>query len=269
MMAEHRRDARSTAGELATDDGGVLEREQRHFDGLSDAFDAAAMPPRPPDEWEHALLSRIGDVSGRRVLELGCGTGDLSLALVDRGALLTALDLSPGMVKVARGRAARYRPESTPEFIVAPVEETGLPGGGFDLVVGKWILHHVDLDSGAREVRRLLRAGGRGVFAETSGLNPLLSVARRTFVGRWGVARYGTDDEHPIGRADLRLLRRHFSSVEVDAPIFWLVQMVDRHLLMWRYPRATQACRRVDAALARVVPPIRRYSYWIVVDVRR
>ena len=219
-MAGHRRVTSSTAGELANHDGGVLEREQRHFDELADAFEAAAMPPRPPDEWEDALLSRIGDVSGHRVLELGCGTGDLSLALLDRGAQLTALDLSPGMVEVARGRAARYRPDSTPEFIVAPVEETGLTGGQFDLVVGKWILHHVDVDSGAREVARVLRDGGRGVFAETSGLNPLLLMARRRLVGRWGVARYGTHDEHPIERADLRLLRRHFSSVEVEAPVF-------------------------------------------------
>jgi ubiquinone/menaquinone biosynthesis C-methylase UbiE len=268
-MAGHRRVTGSMSAERAEHASGVLEREQRHFDDLADTLEAAAMPPRPPDEWEQALLSRIGDVSGRRVLELGCGAGHLSLALLDRGAQLTALDLSPGMVDVARGRAARYRPDSTAEFIVAPVEDTGLPAGRFDLVVGKWILHHVDLDRGAREVARVLRDGGRGVFAETSGLNPLLRVARRRFVGRWGVARYGTADEHPIEEADLRVLERHFSSVEVDAPVFWLVQMVDRHLLKWRYPRATRACRRIDAALVRALPSIRRHSYWIVVDVRR
>jgi SAM-dependent methyltransferase len=247
----------------------VLEREARHFDRLAGEIDPADAPPAPPDEWEQSILDRLGDVSGRQVLELGCGAGDLSLALLERGANLTALDISPGMVDLARARVARYRPGAQARFLVTPVEETGLPQDAFDLVVGKWVLHHVDFERGVREVARVLRPGGRGVFAETSALNPALIWARRRLVGRHRVARCGTDDERPLGEAEFDVMRRHFSSVEVDFPVFWLVQMGDRHLLKWRFPRLTRACRRIDAALFRAVPPIRRYGYWIVVEARQ
>jgi ubiquinone/menaquinone biosynthesis C-methylase UbiE len=246
----------------------ALERERRHFDRLAAHVEPASTPPRPPDEWEQPLLSRIGDIAGRTVLELGCGAGDLSLALLERGAHLTALDLSPGMVNLARKRAALYRPGAHAEFIVAPVEHTNLPGRSFDLVVGKWILHHLDVEKAGLELRRLLRDDGRGIFAETSALNPLLLWARRRLVGRRKVARYGTDDEHPLGQAEFQLLRRHFSVVEVDAPVFWLVQMVDRHLLQRRFQWVSRFCRRIDNGLVRVLPWLRRYSYWIVVEVR-
>jgi SAM-dependent methyltransferase len=246
----------------------VLEREARHFDRLAGEIDPADAPPVAPDEWEQSILDRIGDVSGRRVLELGCGAGDLSLALLERGAQLTALDISPGMVELARARVALHRPQAQARFMVAPVEETGLPQRAFDLVVGKWVLHHVDFERGVREVARVLRPDGVGVFAETSALNPALIWARRRLVGRHRVVRCGTDDERPLGEAEFDVMRRHFASVEVGYPVFWLVQMGDRHLLKWRYPRLTRACRRIDAALSRAVPPIHRYGYWIVVEAR-
>ena len=117
-------------------------------------YDAAAAERRVPgrtDTYDLALLKACGDIDGLRVLELGCGAGDLSVELLRRGARLTAIDISPGMVELARSRAGAA------SFVVAPAEDTGLPDASFDLVVGKWVLHHVDVAAAAREVDRLLR----------------------------------------------------------------------------------------------------------------
>ena len=242
-------------------------RERSHHDRLAEGLDPGTMPPGPPDEWERALLAAAGDVEGLRVLELGAGDGGLSLALLERGADLTALDVSPSMVAVAEARAQRFAPGRQARFLVRPAEDTGLEDAGFDLVIGKWLLHHVDVSRAAAEIARVLRPGGRGLFMETSGLNPALLLARRHIVGRLGVARFGTPDERPLGRGDLRLLARHFGRVSVDFPSFWLVQMIDRHITRERWPAVARACRRADAALGRT--SLRRYGYWMLVELER
>lgn len=61
-----------------------------------------------------------------------------------------------------RSRAAR-------SFVAQPVKRTGLPSESFDVIVGRWILHHVDLGQAASELARLLAPGGRAVFLENSG----------------------------------------------------------------------------------------------------
>lgn len=238
-------------------------RERAHYDAHAQALDPVAMPPRPPDEWEAAVLGSAGPLPGRRVLELGCGDGSLSLALLAGGAQLTALDLSPASVALAEARAARWAPDAHRRFLVAPAEATGLPAGVFDLVVGKWVLHHLPLRPAAQEIARLLAPGGRAVFVETSGLNPVLALARRLLPGRLGVARCGTEDERPLGRSELSLLEQFFATVDVDFPVFWLAQMVDRHVVQWRSVRFTRGARRLDAALARRLPPVTRYGYWV------
>src|SRR5207245_1112983 len=107
-----------------------------------------------------------------------------------------------GMVAIAEQRARHFAPGMPVEFLVAPVEQTGLPSESFDVVAGKWILHHADVKLAACEVRRVLKKGGKGVFAENSGLNPILGFARTHLAGRLGIPRYGTDDEHPLTSAD-------------------------------------------------------------------
>lgn len=247
---------------------GRAAREREHFDALTRALEPAAMPPRPPDEWEAAVLAAAGPLRGRRVLELGCGDGSLSLALLAARVELTALDLSPASVALAEARAGRWAPDASARFLVAPAQDTGLPAGAFDLVVGKWVLHHLPLRPAAEEIARLLAPGGRAVFVETSALNPLLALARRLLPGRLGVARCGTEDERPLGRSELALLGQSFSTLTADFPVFWLAQMVDRHVVQWRSPRFTAAMRRLDHTLARRLPWLTRYGYWVRVTCR-
>src|ERR687895_448069 len=176
-------------------EAGRSERERAFYDA-----EAAGHAHTRLDAYDESLLDALGPVEGRSVLELGCGAGRLSLELLRRGARLTAIDISPGMVEVARSRAAGA------SFEVAPAEETGLPGGSFDLVVGKWVLHHVHVGAAAREVHRLLRPGGRAVFFENQDRNPLLRLARRRLWGSRRLTWVGTQDEHPLSRDDFGAL---------------------------------------------------------------
>src|SRR4051794_28962298 len=156
----------------------VRRRERAFYDRQ-----AAAGAPRPPDEYDRALIDALGPIEGLRVLELGCGRGGLTVELVRAGAEVVAVDVSPAMVAVARERA----PEAS--FLVAPVEDTGLEPESFDRVVGKWILHHAEVGAAGREIARLLRPGGRAAFFENHDRNPVLRGARKLL---WRLGRGGT-----------------------------------------------------------------------------
>lgn len=247
---------------------GIREREAAHHDRFAAELDPASMPPTEPNRIERMLLDAIGPVSGLRVLELGCGHGDLALQLLDRGAHVVGIDVSSGMVDVARARAERFRPNARADLRVAPVEETGVEDGSIDLVTGKWILHHVDLAAAAREVHRVLRPGGRGVFFENHSLNPLLAAGRKHLVGRFGIHRFGTEDEHPLTRADYELWRSTFASLQLDYPDFHFVELLARQLFTERM-RVRAAARRVDELVWRRLPALRPYGYHVIVDVRR
>ncbi len=64
------------------------------------------------------------------------------------------------------------------EFVAAAGEQLPLENDRFDVVVGKAILHHLDVALAGAELRRVLRPGGRAAFAEPLGTNPLLTFAR-------------------------------------------------------------------------------------------
>ncbi|MFC5996632.1 class I SAM-dependent methyltransferase [Pseudonocardia hispaniensis] len=104
-----------------------------------------------------------------RALELGCGTGFFLLnlmqaGLAERGSLT---DLSPGMVQAAlRNAGSLGLCEGRVDGRVADAERIPYDDDTFDVVVGHAVLHHIpDVEGALREVLRVLRPGGRFVFA--------------------------------------------------------------------------------------------------------
>lgn len=121
-----------------------------------------------------------------RVLELGCGTGNLTLRLLDRdpGAHVRTVDAAPEMTDVAARRAgARPRPFPL-ATITARFEELSFPAESFDLVVSCMSLHHVvDKAQLYSRVRRWLAPGGVFAFAdEILGATP---ESQQIFWDRW------------------------------------------------------------------------------------
>jgi SAM-dependent methyltransferase len=107
-----------------------------------------------------------GTETYEHALELGCGTGFFLLNLMQGGVIEkgSVTDLSPGMVEVATRNAANLGLDVAGR--VADAETIPVPDASVDLVVGHAVLHHIpDLDAAFREILRVLRPGGRFVFA--------------------------------------------------------------------------------------------------------
>ena len=241
-----------------------LERERAFHDRLAATLDPRAMPPEPLGPLEQAMLTAAQIAPGDRVLDVGCGSGDLTIHLLLRGADVTGIDLSPGILALADDRIRLYARGRAADLRAMPVEAMALSDDAFDVVVGRFILHHLDIGRAAPEIARVLRPGGRAAFAENSGRNPLLMAARRHVVGRFGVPRLGTDDEAPLSDADVAAITPHFAEVRLAYPVFEFFRIFDRQVLRFRSPYASRLLRGLDRAAA-AVPAVRPYSFRVLV----
>jgi SAM-dependent methyltransferase len=118
---------------------------------------------RPVDNnwWEvFEALVEEGDLIGRRVLDVGCGTGTLAVALAERGARAWGVDTSEEMLEQARRRR-----QMDVAFKRAPAEELPFKNGWFERAVFRLVVHTVDRPRAFAEVRRVLVPAGRVVIA--------------------------------------------------------------------------------------------------------
>jgi SAM-dependent methyltransferase len=142
-------------------DANADEYQAEHGEYLGDA--RFLWCPEGVDEAEAGLL---GPVAGRDVLEVGCGAAQCARWLADRGARVTAFDLSARQLRHARRIDERLGREP---LRLVQAEATALPfaDGSFDLACSAFGAVPFVADSALlmREVARVLRPGGRWVFA--------------------------------------------------------------------------------------------------------
>jgi SAM-dependent methyltransferase len=102
-------------------------------------------------------LAAAGVAPGARVLEIGCGTGQATVALAERGYRIVAVELGPDMAAVARRNLAAF---DSVEVVTAAFEEWPLPGEPFDVVFSATAFHWVDPAVRVAKSADALRPGG-------------------------------------------------------------------------------------------------------------
>lgn len=190
-------------------------------------------------------------------LEYGCGTGALAFDLAAKGCRSAAIDISPVAIETAETEA-RERGLDV-RFAEMNAEAMSFEPNSFDLVYGSGILHHLDIERATTEVVRVLRPGGRAVFLEPLGYNPLINAYRRT------TPEMRTVDEHPLLQADLTLIERHSSDFE--ACFHGLTSIAAAPLMETPIgPQLASLCRRVDQALF-AVPKVGLLAWMVVIEM--
>lgn len=123
-------------------------------------FDRIAEFPTPA--WNHnghyhGFLLKSVPSGAKRALEIGCGQGDFSRLLAGRCNHVTALDLSPEMIRRATTRSREF---PNIDFEIADVLEWDFPADGFDFVVSIATLHHLPTAEILAKMKAALKPGG-------------------------------------------------------------------------------------------------------------
>ena len=126
-----------------------------------------------------ALQKAMGDIKNKRILDLGCGAGDLSHALSEQGAEVMGIDISENWIDICK---KEYSDQKNLEFLVADGSDLNqLTDSSFDFVVMNMVLLNVpEIDKVQKifkEVSRILKESGQLIFSD---LHPLALMIQNT-----------------------------------------------------------------------------------------
>lgn len=157
------------------------------------------------------VLAAAAVQPGELVVDLGCGTGQLSLPLAERGGRVLAVDVSQDMVDRLE-EAASGRGITSLESAAVPIEDLNLPACSVDLVVSSYALHHLRDADKARLVSAAfgwLRPGGRLVVADMMFGRGASSSDRKIIAGKVrALARKGPGGWWRVAKNAARYLLR-------------------------------------------------------------
>lgn len=258
-------------------DGSLTERQQREREYYSvfsrkyaekpvdfDPVDRA-LPPRPwnPYWYSERRLLEFYDSGARRLLDFGCGWGDVAIRAARAGFEVHGFDITDENVAIARTRAEKSGLSDRAHFTVAAAEQLHYPDTTFDVVIGIDILHHVDIPAAMAECHRVLRPGGRIVFKEPVEA-PLFDKLRNTWIMRKlfpneaSLADHITKDERKLDRNDVRTVRDHFPDAEFRP--FRMLARAERVLPLGA------AWQKLDMHLLDRLPPLRPFAGFVVIE---
>jgi len=202
--------------------------------------------------WE-GMMDFVGDLGGKRVLFVGCGESSAAaVEMADRGATVWCVDISPASIGKIIRHAEAHRAHAV-HAIVADAEHMPFKDGSFQIVVGKAVLHHLEVQRFMAELRRVCSPGGIFVFSEPLGTNPLINLFRRL------TPTLRVPTEHPFTRDDIEGIRRHCASLRLKHSLFLALGSLPWFLVGLR-PLGRfffRLLRWADQVLFAVCPPTR------------
>lgn len=185
-----------------------------------------------PDYYQYAY-KLLGDINGKNILDMGCGTGKSSVILAKKGAFVTSFDVSDKYVEVTKLRAKVNNMDDKIKAEQMIAENMKYDSESFDVVFGVGILHHVDIEATVHEISRVMKNEGKAIFIEPIAFNPVLRKIRnlsmvKTIVPNKGKNLLITEDESQIDEKDIEFFRTIFKTVHYRA--FQIFSRLDRFI---------------------------------------
>jgi len=196
----------------------IFDKEKRFHDQWASTIDVEGIKVKDYFEACTApenrfILRHMGEIRGKRLLDLGCGAGENSVYFAKKGAHCVAADYSPKMVEVACQLAAANGVQIQGRTMNAIALDS--PDNTFDFVYASNLLHHLpDPQTVIREMHRVLKPGGKACFWDPLKHNPIINVYRRI------ATSVRTEDETPLDINIINFVNAQFSRTTYDT--FWL-----------------------------------------------
>lgn len=267
----------------------IQERESTFHDEWASSTEVEGVSVREAFEAPTALENRFildllarnhpGGLDTVRLLDVGCGLGESAVYFALRGARVTATDVSPRMLELAREVATSNGVEI--ETALGTAERLPFDDDTFDAIYVANAIHHIpDREAFFDEVHRVLRPGGCFYSWDPLAYNPVINVYRRL------ATEVRTEDEEPLRFEVLDSIRERFPDASFRC--FWIATLALflKYFLLDRvHPNADrywkriyrespgslwwwQPLRALDRVLTRI-PLVRRLAWNVVIWGRK
>lgn len=217
----------------------------------------------------------LGPVKNKYILELGCGFGEASIYFAKKGARVVASDISFKMVNFVK-KLAKFN-NTKIEVYRFSCYKIPFPDNSFDVVYAANLLHHVDIDSCVKEIKRVLKEDGAFVCWDPLIYNPLINVYRKRAI------KVRTKSEHPLTMSDVSFIKNSFKFVEVRFTWFLTLWIFIKYYLIdkvdvneeryWkkvvleanklRFPYLI--LEKIDRVLLKLFPFLHKYCWNVVI----
>lgn len=204
----------------------------------------------------------IAECEGKKVLEYGCGPGSSVVFLAKNGAQVIGIDISEVAIEQAKTKAIEEGVINKTAFLLMDAEKMSFPEKSFDIVCGSGILHHLDIDKAFKELGRMLKSNGKGIFIEPLGINPAINLFRAM------TPSLRTQDEHPLLMKDIKLAKRYFKKVEIEFfHLFITLAVLFRNIRI--FSRVVRVLDKVDALIFKLLPAMKPLAWMVVIRVSK
>jgi 2-polyprenyl-3-methyl-5-hydroxy-6-metoxy-1,4-benzoquinol methylase len=207
-------------------------------------------------DWRQYGAKLLGSVKGCRVLDYGCGQGEEATYLAKMGAQVTAIDISPVGIGLTKARAKLNGVGDRVSAMLMRCDPTEFPSESFDVIHGFGILHHIGLQIGLVEIKRLLRPGGRGLFFEHMGNSKTIERLRPK-------EKDYTKGERPVTWKEVQEIRPEFS--KFLARPFHIASRLRKRVQLLNRP----VVKRVDHAILSALPFMRHFASGMVIYLEK
>jgi len=241
----------------------VWNRSDIHIVNVDHVTIEAATDPQ-----EKLFYSLLGDITGKIILELGCGNGDLAIYMAKLGNHVVAIDYSKESIKNTIANAILNEVDHLVSAYQLDARCLSDLNHKYDFIVGKFILHHIEpFDQFAQILSRILKKGGHGIFIENNSRNPFLILCRKFLVGRFGIPKGGDKEEYPFEPREINILEKYFK-VTLYYPEFKFFIMIGPYLLN-NNQNMTKLLKKMDSIVFNLLPIFHKYSYVQIVDFEK
>ena len=204
------------------------------------------------------ILPKMGTLEGKKVLELGTGTGGTATLLAKRGASVIGIDLLPFRLAEAKARASEHEVAESVDFALMDAMHLAFPDNTFDFIISKSVLVFTEHAQTAKECYRVLKPGGKAIFIENMRYHPMAWLYRKIFLKYSSKLRYfSIRDVETVGAEFENLEHREFHLSAVGA-LFWQKCIPIPMFYRW----TLRLLKAIDLSVLKCLPFFKRFC-WI------
>lgn len=227
----------------------------------------------------------LGNVAGQKILEIGCGNGELSVWLAKQGAEVYGLDISDESIKIAEKRSVENNTISQTHFYAQPAEQLNWSDNYFDIVFINVSLHHLEIETALREFKRVLKPKGILVAIEPLAFSKTIQNFRNSkLFTRLYPIRQETPTERILLTDDLKLIQSLYQNTSyvpyrIFSPLITKIKplfsfLVNRLIRQEIDPeirkrRINRALQKIDEKLLKSLPFLKFLSRYVVIYARK